>query len=64
MSTYEFANPTFAESTVAKFEDLKPCRINTYIKPGGGMALSKLQRGRWSEFPVTVCGEEPGYRFL
>ena len=39
MSTYEFLNLTFAESTLAKFEDLKPYRINTYIKIGRGHGL-------------------------
>src|ERR1700719_2671096 len=46
MSTYEFANPTFAESTLAKFEDLKPCRINTYIKTRRGHGPVETPKGK------------------
>ena len=46
MSTYEFANLTFAESTLAKFEDLKPCRINTYINTGRGHGPVETPKGK------------------
>jgi hypothetical protein len=55
MSTYEFANPTFAESTLAKFEDLKPCRINTYIKTGRGHGPVETPKG----MVVRVSGDGP-----
>ncbi len=55
MSTYELTNPTFAESTLAKFEDLKPCRINTYIKTGRGHGPLETPKGK----VVKVSGDGP-----
>src|SRR5580700_9454227 len=55
MSTYEFANLTFAESTLAKFEVLKPCRINTYINTGRGHGPVETPKGK----VVRVSGDGP-----
>jgi hypothetical protein len=46
MSTYEFTNLTLAESTLAKFEDLKPGRINTYTKTGRGHGPVETPEGK------------------